>query len=101
MRRNPGKLHRSLRRDGLRLRAGFSRNPRSREEAAGAEEFGVEKSGAGGSAQQVVREQRELDVEYRAVANPADGGGHAVARIDGAPPSPPALPLPYPHHDLP
>ena len=51
------------------------------EEAAGGEEFGVEQGGAGGSSEQVVREQGELHVEQWTFADAADDGGHPVAGI--------------------
>ena len=51
------------------------------EEAASGEEFSVEKSGTGSTADQIVREQRELYIEERAFADAADDGGHAVAGI--------------------
>ncbi len=54
------------------------------EEAAGGEEFGVEKGGAGGTANEVVGEQGEFYVEERAFTNAADDGGHAVASGDVA-----------------
>src|SRR5262249_59480330 len=62
----------------------LGRHAGSREQAAGGEEFGVEQGGTGGTAQQVVREQRELYVEERTFANAAHGGGHAVASVDVA-----------------
>jgi len=68
----------------LRLSGGVGGDSRAREEAADGQEFGIEKGGAGGSAQQIVREQRELDVEERAFADAAYGGGHAVAGVDVA-----------------
>src|ERR1700740_3091850 len=71
-----------LGRDRLRLCGFGSRDAVAREEAAGGEELGVEKRGAGGSAQQVVREQGEFDVEERTFADSANGGGHAVAGVD-------------------
>src|ERR1043166_4979231 len=74
----------SLRRNGLGLRSVGGGNARVRKEAASREEFGVEQSGAGCSAQQVVREQGQLYVEQRAFANAADGGGHAIAGVDVA-----------------
>src|SRR5712692_5971612 len=49
------------------------------EEAAGGEEFGVEKSSTGGAADEIVREQREFDPEERAGADAADDNGHAAA----------------------
>ena len=54
------------------------------EEAAGGEELGVEQGGAGGAADEVMREQREFDVEERAFADAADDGGHTIARFDVA-----------------
>src|SRR5256885_13542157 len=48
------------------------------EEAANGEEFGVEDGGTGGSADEIVREQRELDVEERTFADAAYDGRHAV-----------------------
>src|SRR5260370_21164937 len=50
------------------------------EEAAGGEEFGVEKGGAGGTANEGVGEQGEFYVEERAFTNASDDGGHAVRR---------------------
>src|SRR2546421_11385020 len=51
------------------------------EEAADGEEFGVEDGGTGGSAHEIVREERELDVEKRTFADAAYDGGHAVTGI--------------------
>lgn len=54
------------------------------EEAAGGEELGVEQSGAGGSADEIVGEQGEFDIEERAFADAADDGGHAVSGVNVA-----------------
>ena len=48
------------------------------EEAADGEEFGIEDGGTGGSADEIVREKRQLDVEERTFADAANDGGHAV-----------------------
>jgi hypothetical protein len=69
----------------LMLRRFCGGDARTWQEAAGGEEFGVEQGGAGGSAQQVVREQSQLDVEKRAFADAAYGGSHTVAGVDIAP----------------
>ena len=54
------------------------------EEAAGGEEFGVEQGGAGGAADEIVREQGQFYIEQGTFADAADYGGHAVAGIDVA-----------------
>src|SRR5712692_11346473 len=54
------------------------------QEAAGGEELGVEKGGAGGTAHEVVREEREFYVEQGTHADAADDRGHAVAGVDVA-----------------
>lgn len=54
------------------------------EEAAGGEEFGVEESGTGGSANKIVREQSELNIQERTFADAADDGGHAVSGLNVA-----------------
>jgi hypothetical protein len=51
------------------------------EEAAGGQEFGVEQGCACGAADEIVREQRQLDVEQRAFADAAYDRGHAIARV--------------------
>src|SRR5437016_6690459 len=52
------------------------------EEAASGQQLGVEQGGARGAADEVVREQREFDVEQRAFADAADDGGHAVSGVN-------------------
>src|SRR5260370_19536731 len=52
------------------------------EEAAGGEEFGVEKGGAGGSGNEVVGEEGEFYVEVRAFTKAAHDGGHPDAAGD-------------------
>lgn len=52
------------------------------QEAAGGEEFGVEKSSACGATHEIVREQGEFDVEERAFADASDDGGHAVTGVN-------------------
>jgi hypothetical protein len=54
------------------------------EKAAGGEEFRVEEGGSGGAADEIVREQGELYVEERALADAADDGGHAVSSVNVA-----------------
>ena len=54
------------------------------EKAAGGEEFGVEKGGTGGAADEVVRKQREFDVEEGTFADTADYGGHTVSGVNVA-----------------
>src|SRR5712691_4523568 len=52
------------------------------QEAAGGEKLGVEKGCASGAADEVVREEREFDVEQGTPADAADDHGHAVAEVD-------------------
>jgi len=52
------------------------------QEAAGGEEFGVEEGGTGGTADEVVGEQGELDVEEGAFADAADDGSHTLTGVD-------------------
>ena len=54
------------------------------EKTARGEQLRVEKSAAGGSTHEIVREQRELHVEERAFAHTADDGGHALAGMQVA-----------------
>ncbi len=63
---------------------GLRRSGAAIQEAAGGEEFGVEKGGTGGAADEVVGEESEFDIEERAFADAADYGGHAVAGVDVA-----------------
>jgi hypothetical protein len=70
---------------GDALGHGFSFGDRAAlDEAAGGEEFGVEQRSTGGTANQIVREQRQLHVEQRTLADTADDRGHAVAGVDVA-----------------
>src|SRR5271154_1345811 len=65
-----------------RLRHQFSFGRRALlEEPAGGEKFGVEQGCACGAADEIVREQRELDIEQRAFADAAYDGGHAIAGV--------------------
>jgi hypothetical protein len=63
---------------------GLARGDAVLEEAAGGEEFGVEKSGTSGATDEVVGEQREFHVEQRTFADAADDGGHAIAGVNVA-----------------
>src|SRR5258708_21152610 len=51
------------------------------QKAADGEELGVEDGGTGGSADKIVREKGELDVEERTFADASDNGGHAATPI--------------------
>ncbi len=51
------------------------------EETPVGEEFGVEQSSTGGTADEIVGEQRELDAEEGAGADAADNGSHAGAGV--------------------
>src|SRR5262245_10054871 len=57
----------------------------SRQEAASARELGVQHARAGGSALRVVTEEKELDAEHLALADPSDVDGHAAVLLDVEP----------------
>src|SRR5580704_16713961 len=53
----------------------------ARNESASREQFGVEQRCSSRAAHEIVREQRQLDVEQRAFAHASDDSGHTIARV--------------------
>src|ERR1700730_3049897 len=66
------------------VKLGLARSEAVLEKTAGGQELGVEQSGAGGTADEVVGKQREFYVQQGAFADAADDRGHAVAGADVA-----------------
>jgi hypothetical protein len=71
-------------RSGLGGGHGVAGGSPASEQSAGGKKLGIEKGGAGSTADEVVRKQSEFYIEQRALADAAHYCGHAVSRVNVA-----------------